>query len=74
MGKKYIIELEEPEMFDERKFYTCTQIPWWALSENIVENLTLYTEPGLEQVRKKAYEEGRKYGKIEGRAGAVSKD
>lgn len=58
MGKKYIIELEEPEMFDERKFYTCTQIPWWALSEDIVENLTPYTAPDLEQVRKEAYEKG----------------
>lgn len=44
MGKKYIIELEEPEIFDERKFYTCSQMPWWAVSENIVENLTPYTE------------------------------
>lgn len=68
MGKKYIIELEEPEMFDERKFYTCTQIPWWALSEDIVENLTPYTEPDLEQVKKEAYEQGRKDGKIEGQA------
>ena len=58
MVKKYIIELEEPEMFDDRKFYTCTQMPWWAVSENIVENLTPYTEPDLEQVRKEAYDEG----------------
>ena len=56
MGKKYIIELEEPEMFDDRKFYTCSQMPWWAVSENIVENLTPYTEPDLEQVRKEAYD------------------
>ena len=58
MGKKYIIELEEPEMFDDRKFYTCSQMPWWAVSENIVENLTPYTEPDLEQVRKEAYQKG----------------
>ena len=58
MGKKYIIELEEPEMFDDRKFYTCSQMPWWAVSENIVENLTPYTEPDLEQVRKEEYEKG----------------
>ena len=58
MGKKYIIELEEPEMFDDRKFYTCSQMPWWAVSENIVENLTPYAEPDLEQVRKEAYDEG----------------
>lgn len=58
MGKKYIIELEEPEIFDERKFYTCTQMPWWAVSEKIVENLTPYTEPDLEQVRKEAYDKG----------------
>ena len=58
MGKKYIIELEEPEMFDDRKFYTCSQMPWWAVSENIVENLTPYAEPDLERVRKEAYDEG----------------
>lgn len=51
MGKKYIIKLEEPEIFDERKFYTCTQMPWWALSEDIVANLTPYTAPDLEQVK-----------------------
>ena len=64
MGKKYkyIIELEEPEIFDDRKFYTCTQMPWWAVSENIVENLTPYTEPDLEQVRKEAYKKGREAG------------
>ena len=56
MGKKYIIELEEPEMFDERKYYQCSQMPWWAVSESIVENLTPYTEPDLEQVRKEAYD------------------
>ena len=33
-----------------------------------VENLTPYTEPDLEQVRKEAYEKGREYGKIEGQA------
>lgn len=60
MGKKYIIELEEPEMFDEQKFYQCTQMSWWAMSENVVENLTPYTEPDLEQVRKEAYEKGQK--------------
>lgn len=59
MGKKYIIELEEPEMFDDRKFYTCSQMPWWAVSENIVENLTPYTEPDTEKVRKEAYEQGK---------------
>ena len=58
MAKKYIIELEEPEMFDDRKFYTCTQMPWWAVSENIAENLTPYTAPDLEQVRKEAYDNG----------------
>ena len=58
MGKKYIIELEEPEMFDERKFYTCSQMPWWAVSENIVENLTPYTEPDTEKVREEAYQQG----------------
>ena len=58
MGKKYIIELEEPEMFDERKYYQCSQMPWWSVSENIVENLTPYTEPDMEQVRKEAYDKG----------------
>lgn len=58
MGKKYIIELEEPEMFDEQKYYQCSQMPWWAVSENIVENLTPYTEPDMEQVRKEAYDKG----------------
>lgn len=58
MKKKYIIELEEPEMFDDRKFYTCSQMPWWALSENIVENLTPYVESDLEKVKKEAYDKG----------------
>lgn len=62
MGKKYIIELEEPEMFDERKYYQCSQMPWWSVSENIVENLTPYTEPDMEQNRKEAYAEGYKEG------------
>lgn len=62
MGKKYIIELEEPEIFDERKFYTCTQMPWWAVSEKIVENLTPYTEPDLEHVKADAYLAGLKDG------------
>ena len=65
MGKKYIIELEEPEMFDDRKFYTCSQMPWWAVSENIVENLTPYTEPDLEQVKKEAYGDGYKTAKVQ---------
>ena len=71
MGKKYIIELEEPEMFDDRKFYTCSQMPWWAVSENIVENLTPYTEPDLEQVnaeKDKIYDEARDRGYEEGKA------
>lgn len=67
MGKKYIIELEEPEMFDERKYYQCSQMPWWSVSENIVENLTPYTEPDMEQVRKEAYDKGYENGFIAGR-------
>ena len=55
-----IVLLEEPEMFDEQKFYQCTQMSWWAMSENVVENLTPYIEPDLEQVRKEAYEKGQK--------------
>lgn len=58
MGKKYIIELEEPEMFDERKYYQCSQMPWLAVSENVVENLTPYAEPDLERIKKEAYEKG----------------
>ena len=60
MGKKYIIELEEPEMFDDRKFYTCSQMPWWAVSENIVENLTPYTEPDTNEVYQRGVEDGAK--------------
>lgn len=60
MGKKYIIELEEPEIFDEQKFYQCTQMPWLAVSENVVENLAPYIEPDLEQIKKEAYEQGQK--------------
>lgn len=60
MGKKYIIELEEPEMFDDRKFYTCSQMPWWAVSENIVENLTPYTEPDTNEAYQRGVEDGAK--------------
>ena len=65
MGK-YIIELEEPEMFDERKYYQCSQMPWWSVSESVVENLTPYTEPDLEQVRKEAYQKGYETGYKDG--------
>ena len=51
-------------MFDEQKFYQCTKMPWWAVSENIVENLTPYTEPDLEQVREEGYEQGIVYGRM----------
>ena len=59
MGKKYIIELEEPEMFDERKYYQCSQMPWWAVSENIVENLTPYTEPDTSEAYQRGYDDAK---------------
>ena len=72
MGKKYIIELED-KMF--HKTGEAGAVLWRAKGFNSlvfdmtgIDKLTPYTEPDLEQVRKEAYEQGRKDGKIEGRA------
>ena len=62
MGKKYIIEKDDNESI-------------WSIyadadGDTTIEgvSLTPYTAPDLEQVRKEAYEQGRKDGRIEGQA------
>lgn len=63
MGKKYIIELKQGET--AYKTVDSKGMPMIQLLAPIP-----YTEPDMEQVRKEAYEQGRKDGKIEGQAEA----
>ena len=66
MGKKYIVEIGRLERLYKAFIgaHGKPEITW--LSPEV--DLTPYTEPDMEQVRKEAYEQGRKYGKIEGQA------
>ena len=44
---KYVIELDdEPCMREDGyNFYTCKTVPWWSISDMIINRLTPYTEP-----------------------------
>ena len=68
MGRKYIIEIGRLERLYKAFIgaHGKPEITW--LSPEV--DLTPYTEPDMEQVRKEAYEQGRKDGKIEGQAEA----
>ena len=70
MGKKYIIELLDdcPSEFKGIIVFGLTPEGQISAEPIPVEDLTPYTAPDLEQVRKEAYEQGRKDGKIEGQA------
>ena len=69
MGK-YIITFEDNSEVEEDgvKYFRCTEVPWSYTSEIMISKLTPYTEPDIEQVRKEAYEQGRRDGKIEKQA------
>lgn len=64
MGKKYIIELPENTHWIQWIMEgTKDHHPYMDFKQ--VEDLTPYTEPDLEQVRKEAYEEGKKQAKVQ---------
>lgn len=72
MGKKYIIELEDKPFYKGNGdfLYRVKGFNSLVFDMTGIGKLIPYTEPDLEQVRKEAYEQGRKDGKIEGRAEA----
>ena len=64
MGKKYIIELPENTHWIQWIMEgTKDHHPYMNFKS--VEDLTPYTEPDIEQVRKEAYEEGKKQAKVQ---------
>ena len=64
MGKKYIIELPENTHWVQWILEsTKDHHPYMDFKQ--VEDLTPYTAPDLEQVRKEAYEEGKKQAKVQ---------
>lgn len=58
MGK-YVIELDdEPCMREDGyNFYTCKTVPWWSISDMIINRLTPYTEPDEQEIREKVEKE-----------------
>lgn len=44
---KYVIELDDEPCMRENgyNFYTCKTVPWWSISDMIINRLTPYTEP-----------------------------
>lgn len=72
MGKKYIIELLDncPSEFKGIIVFGLTPSNQISAKPIPVEDLTPYTEPDLEQVRKEAYKEGREAGIKDGKCEA----
>ena len=74
MGKKYIIELLDDCQSEFKGILTFGVTQEKQISIELIpeEDLTPYTEPDLEQVRKEAYEEGFKDGQYAERNGLVA--
>lgn len=60
---KYIIEFNDEANKDliEDAYYSCKQIPWWGVSEEIVKRLTPYTEPDRKSIEDEAWKFIRKF-------------
>jgi hypothetical protein len=55
---KYVIELDdEPCMREDGyNFYACKTVPWWSISDTIINRLTPYIEPDRKAIEDEVWE------------------